>query len=294
MYNLLMKQKTKFIGIDLGGTKIVLEAFDGEMKQVVRTKEKTDSKSQKTVLDQIYRLIDQVIKPSTKAIGIAVPGPVNTIKGIVANTPHLPLKKNLGLRNLLKKRYKIPVWLDNDINTFLFAESKRTRLKKMNTLVGVMIGTGVGGSIMIDGKMLHGKNGYAGEVGHMIIDQSAKWGSLEQKSSGSFISKLAKSLGIKEVVTTYDLDKNTTEAKKVKQSLIENVGIGLANLNLIFNPDAFVLGGSIYHLFLAEHKGELKKIIGQHAMDSKSPPLINGQKKTSAAKGVAMMAKDRF
>ena len=287
-----MKQKPNYIGIDLGGTKIVLEFFDAKMKTLISIKEKTDSKSQTSVLKQVYRLIDGVINKETQAIGIAVPGPVNIEKGTIAKTPHLPFKKNLPLQSLIQKRYKIPVVIDNDINAFLIAESQRPALKKMKNLVGVMIGTGVGGAIMVNGQIVRGKNGYTGEVGHMVIDQHSELGTFEQKTSGIFISKLAKSLGIKKEMTPYDLDKSTPESKKIKKALVENTGLALANLNLIFNPEAFVLGGSMYHLFLANHKKELEKIIKNRSLDGHCPKLIDGQKKTSVAKGVAIKSKN--
>lgn len=285
-----MKQKPTFIGLDLGGTKILMEGFDANLKLLIRVRKKTQTQSQTALMDQIYGLINTMASPKMKAIGIAVPGPVHFKKGTVLKTPHLPFQKNLPLKALLEKRYKVPVIVENDINAFLIAEHQRPALKKMKHVVAVMIGTGVGGSVMVNGEILQGKNGYAGELGHMVIDASSKLATFEQKTAGSFIEALAKSMGMGKM-TTYELIKNTPESRKIKQALVQHMGTALANINLIFNPEAIVLGGSMYHLFLADRKDELRKIIAQHSMDGQSPKLTDGQKKTSVAKGVAMLAK---
>ena len=285
-----MKKETTAIGIDLGGTKVLLEAFDGRMGLLKRHEEKTDGHSQKAVLEQLHRLIRKAFGPKTKVLGIAVPGIVNR-EGKVIRTPHLPLR-NLELRKIMEKHYRIPVVVENDISAFLMAEAQRPALKKMKNLVGLMVGTGVGGAIIADGKLLYGQHGYAGEVGHIVIDASSPLAALEQKAGGASIPQLARTLGIKRKMTAYDLDSEGPEARKIKSSLIQSVGMALANLNLIFDPEAFVLGGSIYHLFLSSRKAELRKIVAGRALDGRCPQLIDRQKKPSVARGVAMMAMD--
>ena len=175
------------------------------------------------------------------------------------------------------------------MNAFLYAQKHRTALKPYDTIVAVMVGTGVGGAIMTDDQLLYGKQGFAGEVGHMVINAGGELKSLEQNCSGDFIPKICKALGIKDKITPYDLSNNTADAKKVKKHIVDQLGLGLANLNLIFNPSAIVLGGSVYRHHLRNSKSALQKTIAKHSLDGKNPLLFDANPKNSAAEGMARM-----
>ena len=123
--------KIKYIGIDVGGSKILLQAFNDKLKVLDEKIIKTDIRHGKTgFLKQLYSLIDEFFSKSVKGIGIAVPGIVDQKKGILVHAPHLPTGKDLKLKSLLKKRYKVSTHLDNDINGFLAEESQKPTLKK--------------------------------------------------------------------------------------------------------------------------------------------------------------------
>jgi len=270
------------MGIDVGGTKILLETFDKKMGLVDRVKVSTQTKKgEKGFTDQLFSLIEKNLTDSIKTIAIGLPGIVHREKGLLVKAPHLPTKKNYPIRTLIEKRFKRAVYVDHDINAFLWAEKDRPQLKKYRNIVAVMVGTGVGGAIVCEGEMVYGASGYAGEVGHMIISQHGPLKSLEQNTSGSFMPAIAKSLKTKG---------KDAEDPKVKKHILEQLGIGLANLNLIFNPDVFVLGGSIYHYHLAKHKKLLEKAISSYSLDGKSPRIIEAGRNTSVARGMAMMA----
>jgi len=280
---------SRIIGIDVGGTKTLLQVFDQKLNLIEETKVRTEvKKGRRGFVNQLYELIDWFFGKDIKGIGIAVPGIVDMNKGTLVEAPHLPTGKNLSLRKLIKDRYKVPVIIDNDINGFLTAEKETAKLKKYKNIIALMLGTGLGGAIMANGQMVYGKNGYAGEVGHIITNSGGQLKTLEQNTSGHYVPKIAKMLGIKKKFTAPDLDDNTPEAKKIKQYLIDQFGTGLANLNLIFNPDVFVLGGSIYRIHLSDKKKLLEKIIVRHSLDKSSPKLIDASRKTSVAKGMAM------
>lgn len=263
-----MKQTIKYIGIDVGGTKILIQAFDGKLNVVGEKKVKTDVRhGRKGFVNQLYGLIDEFFSKSVKGIGIAVPGIVDQKTGILVHAPHIPESKDLKLRELLKKRYKVPVHADNDINAFLSEESHKPYLKKFKNLLAVMVGTGLGGAAIVHGKMMYGANGYAGEFGHIVINKSDKLSTLEQNTSGYYREKYP----------------------EIKKDLVKNLGIGLANLNLIFNPEAIVLGGSVYMNHASNKKREFAKIIAKHSLDGKAPKLFDAGSQTSVAKGAVRL-----
>jgi glucokinase len=283
------KKQSKIIGVDVGGTKILLQTFDEKLNLIDETKVRTMTrKGKKGFTDQLYELIDWFFHKDIKGIGIAVPGIVDINKGLLVKAPHLPTGKSFPLKRLIESRYKVPVFVDNDVTAFLVAEKETSKLRKYKNIIAVMVGTGLGGAIAANGRIVYGENGYAGEVGHIITNSDGKLKTLEQNTSGSYIPRIAKELEIKKKISARDLEENTPESQKIKKHLVDQLGIGLSNLNLIFNPDVFVLGGSIYRLFISDKKKKLKAIIKIHSLDGSSPGLIDAGQKTSVAKGMAM------
>jgi len=261
-------KKIKYIGIDVGGTKILIQAFDEKLRVVGEKKVKTDvDVGLAGFLKQLYGLIDEFFGKTVKGIGIALPGIVNQKTGELVRAPHLPTGRNFKIRNLLKNRYKVAVHVDHDIHAFLADEYVKPRLKKYKNVLALMVGTGLGGAAIVDGKMMYGANGYAGEFGHIIINKGDKLMSLEQNTSGHY-SELY---------------------PNIKKDCVRNLGIGLANLNLIFNPDAIVLGGSVYLNHIAQKKTELIKIIKKHSLANQSPKLFDADLTTSVARGAVRL-----
>ncbi len=264
-----MEIKPKFIGLDVGGTKILIQSFDAKLNAIRTKMIKTDVRhGRASFLKQLYELIDEFFAKSVKGIGVALPGIVNQKKGTLVHAPHLPTGKDLKLKSLLEKRYKASVHLDNDINAFLAEESQNTRLKKYKNILAVMVGTGLGGAAIVDGEMVYGKDGFAGEFGHMVVNQSdKKLRTLEERTSGHYLKKYP----------------------KLKKELAENLGIGLSNLNLIFNPEVIVLGGSIYLNHLSSKKKQLERIIAKHSLAKQAPKLMDASDKTTVAKGAVLL-----
>ncbi len=264
----MKNKKAKFLGIDVGGTKMLIQAFDKKLRVLDEKMVKTDVRhGQKGFLTQLYDLINEFYSKSVKGIGVAVPGIVDQPKGVLVHAPHIPSGKNLKLKSLLQKKFKTEVHIDNDINAFLAAEYLNPAVHKYQHVLGVMVGTGVGGAVIIDGEMFYGRDGHAGEFGHMVLNLDHKLKTLEHLTGG------------------YYKKKNPALAK----SIIEHLGIGLSNLNLIFNPEAIVLGGSVYHNHIAHKKTRLEKIIARHSLSKKAPKLIDASSTTSVAKGAVFL-----
>ena len=263
-----METKPKYIGIDIGGTKIQIQSFDGKLNIISEKKVPTDTMhSEKGFLKELFGLIDEFFCISVKGIAIAVPGIVEKKTGVLVQAPHLPTRKNLKLKEIIYRRYKVKVCVINDINAFLEDEYSMPRLKKYKNIIAVMVGTGLGGAAIVDGKMLSGAKGFACEFGHIVIDKSGKLKTLEENTSGHYMAKYP----------------------ELRKNGLRNLGIGLAGLNLIFNPEAIVLGGSVYIKHMASKKKELIKIIKQHSLDKSSPVLFDADSKSSVCRGAVKM-----
>lgn len=287
----MAKTNTYYIGIDVGGTKMLLQTFDRKKNLVAEERMPTISKKgEKEFLKGLGSLIEKYFHNKIKGIGIALPGIVDQEKGKLISAPHLPVK-NTAIQKKLEKQFNCPILLENDVNAFLFAQMQTDKFNKYKNVLAIMLGTGVGGAAFVDGKLLKGKTGFAGEMGHMIINYKGKLKTFEQNCAGSYIPKIAKELELKEKMTAYDLAKDDSNSRKIKKTLIKNLGIGLINLSLIFEPEAIILGGSIYKRYLKEGKKELQESIKKHMLSGKSPAIFNLLEKHTAAKGVVKMMK---
>ena len=262
----MFKAKPKYIGLDVGGTKILMQTFSASLEVMEEKTVKTVKTSEKAFLAQLNELIDSVFYRGIKGIGIAVPGIVKN-NGILKKAPHLPTKKDLHLKKRIENRYKRPVHLDNDVTAFVIAESKRFNLEKHKNILGLMVGTGVGGAAIVNGEVMYGKDGYAGEFGHMFQEAGK---TLEQLIGGIFQSK--------------------TAAEKSKE-LAESLAIGLSNLNHAFNPSIIVLGGSMYHIHLKKHKPLMEKIIKKYSLSKEAPRLVDARQIDQVPKGVVLPLK---
>lgn len=246
------------IGVDIGATKI---AFGQVMVQGLRFKvqgylkvetPKERRKAVKVIIENIRKLLTEKIK----GIGIGAPGSLDRQKGIISFAPNLPDWKNLDLKKPLAKEFKIPIFFDNDANCFALAETKFGAAKGLNYVVGLTIGSGLGGGIIIDGEIYHG-TGFAGEIGHMTIDPNGpkcscgNRGCLEVYVSGGAIVKRYKELtGVKKSSMeiekeSYGRNVKSNPALKVIQETGRYLGIGLASICNILNPEMITLGGGV-------------------------------------------------
>ncbi|PIZ48311.1 hypothetical protein COY32_00070, partial [candidate division WWE3 bacterium CG_4_10_14_0_2_um_filter_41_14] len=159
--------KNKYIlGIDVGGTNIKFGLVDSRYK-LVESSQIPTPKTEKAVINLLIKIIEGK-KPVIKAVGIGLPGPIDLKRGIILRTPHLPIK-NVPILNLIKRHINKPLKIDNDANLFTLAEATVGAGKKYKNVVGITLGTGIGGGIVINKKIYHGRNN-AGEVGHQFID----------------------------------------------------------------------------------------------------------------------------
>jgi len=164
------------VGVDLGGTKTMALVFDEHYHVVGREKSKTKATRGDKAL---YADIEAVIKAALRnadvttaqlvGIGIGVPGPVANPEGRILFTPNLPFK-NFPMRARLQKTFKVPVAVDNDVNVGVLAELYFGAAEGKRHVLGVFPGTGIGGGLIVDGRIMRGASGAAGEIGHTLID----------------------------------------------------------------------------------------------------------------------------
>jgi len=243
------------IGIDLGGTKIEGILLDDKFNVIERIRIPTQQeKGYNSIIDSIVSLVNSLKKISddTVSIGVSAPGAISKKTSLIKNSnTHcligMPLKEDL------EQALKQKIALDNDANCFTIAEAALGAAKEYNVVFGVIIGTGVGGGIVINGNLHQGRTNIAGEWGHhtLRIDGNkcycGKLGCVETYISGPALEKRWTTLtGKTEALSTIiqNIDK-TKSGLQWKKEFLENFAIGLANVIDILDPDVIVLGGGV-------------------------------------------------
>ncbi len=268
-----MENKNIVIGIDIGGTKIIFAQVEGEkvISDVLSYKTPDTSDG---ILDILYEGIEKLLKSyPAKAIGIASAGTVDLenskVTGSTGNLP--PGYKNLELKKILEEKFKIPVFIENDANAAAFAEFKTGSAKGHLNNITLTLGTGIGGGIITEGRILKGRTGAGAEVGHIPMTREKKrkctcgnWDCWESYASGTgyviTAREMAEEIPIEEregilkdkvisELTTYDiiegLKKDDPFAKKVHDVWEDYLSMGMGALINIFEPDSIVLSGGM-------------------------------------------------
>ncbi len=263
------------IGLDIGGTNIKGILLDGAKvrgKIKIPTKSKTN---QKMILRQIFKCVEKLTKKGEKinGIGIGVAGPVDFKNQKILNPPNVTALKDLELGKIIEKNFRIKTIIDNDVHCLVFAEALLGAGKNKKIVVGLGLGTGVGGGIVIDKKIIYGKSGTAGEMGHMTIDKYGRKcacgqkGCLEAYIGEKGVRKTAFEFFKKRIdtISLYNLArKGDEQALETWKETGKYLGIGLANIVDMFNPDVIVIGGGIANageLLLNSAKSEMRKNI---------------------------------
>lgn len=237
------------IGIDLGGTSIKTGLVSAKGAIIKKCEMPTEArKGTKTVINNIISSINNVKTGKISGIGIGSPGPMDYKKGVIANPVNLPFR-NIPLRQIIQNKFKIKTFLDNDANCFALAEAIFGQGKKYENIVGITLGTGLGGGFVTNKKIYHGRSN-AAELGHMTIKfdgikaRSGNDGDIEEYAAARGITKLYD--GKNNPYSIYKLAmKGNKRAKKAFGAMGCYLGIELANILYAFDPDIIVIGGKI-------------------------------------------------
>jgi len=267
------------LGIDLGGTKILTAVATAQGKMLSRDHSVTPAtKGQEAVVQSILESIGRALEQAgiaasqLSAIGVGAPGLSNPETGILFTSPNLPGWRDVPLRDVIEKELGKKAFLINDANAAALGELYFGAAKGAHHFIYITISTGIGGGIIIDGEVYTGSIGTAGEVGHMTIDDDGppcncgNRGCWETLASGTAMAREARKQ-IKEGARTSILGYAEGDVEKVTAQVIHNaakegdslakelitrtgyyVGVGLANLVNIFNPELIVIGGGLSNI----------------------------------------------
>ena len=275
------------IGVDLGGTntRTALVARSGDILE--KQKEETlAAEGHEKVIAKLIRNIDRQRANADQygrrvaAVGVGAPGVIHEQTGVVVKSPNFPDWNDLPLKQILERELKLPVFIENDANAAALGEQWRGAAKNIRSMIFLTLGTGVGGGIVLDGRIWHGADGMAGEVGHMTIIPDGRTcgcgnrGCLEMYASSRGIVMTFKAMCAGEHLDVEDRQEITsaqiyqaarngnTMAHLVMKDMGRYLGIGIANLINIFNPEMVVIGGGVkdaWDLFVDATREEVRK-----------------------------------
>jgi glucokinase len=259
------------IGVDLGGTKVAVAPLVGRHfgDSVLLP---TDRSGSGALIDQLVAMVNKIRSDDLAAVGIGVPSIVEFDTGTVVSSVNIPLK-DVSLRSVLGERLGVPVFVDNDATVAALAEAHDAELRLVaHNLVMITIGTGVGGGIVLGGRIYRGSTGGAGEFGHTLVGLDLSGpsvpaptsfpqpGSLEHAAAGHALDRLVAEAAASDpdsalgrlkaedkAVLGPEAVPAAEEGDAVAQRIIEvwaeRVGIGIANAINTFDPDEVVIGG---------------------------------------------------
>jgi len=250
-----MSKTPNIITLDIGGTKINIGLIN-RFGKILKSKKLLTPKN--LTVDKfnlgIYQLINNFKNDQTTKIGIALAGQISWPDGLIINSPNLKFLKKTNLKKYLESKFKLPVFIDNDAHCFTLAEALMGVGKKFNTVIGLTLGTGVGGGIVINQKIIRGANNTVGEFGHMkltsdnLICACGLCGHLESYVSGPGMIKIFKQLTGQKLSTALIEKKfyqKNPAARQTLEIMAKYLGMGLANITNNYNPDIIVLGGGL-------------------------------------------------
>ena len=287
------EKKEYLVGVDLGGTKILAGVFKSSLGCLGRSKMSTKpQRGAKGVIERIARCVEDAIDEcdlsvkQMRGVGIGAPGAVDSDSGKVIFAPNLGWEK-VDLKKELEAHLGLPVFVENDCHACTLGIYETELESKPRHVVGIFLGTGIGGGIILEGKLYSGFNRTAGELGHMVIEvggpkcSCGNRGCFEALASrGAIFRKIQSDVkaGQKTVLTEMlgpglpdmrsgDLRKAIRQGDKYIEKVIEDAaeytGIAIANLVNILNPEVVVLGGGL----ITALEDEMMAIILETAKD---------------------------
>ena len=264
------------LAIDVGGTKIRIAIISGKGKIIAKEQRLTlADEGLEAVTGRIISGIDRLLRLKNLApsqlhsIGIAAAGAIDSEKGLITSSPNLPGWCDVPLRDIVKSKYGVDTFLINDASAAALGEHEFGAGRGVNNLIYLTVGTGIGGGIIIDGKLYLGPSGSAGEIGHMTIDVNGQrcscgnTGCLETLASGTAMAKEAikrikqgEKSSLTEIVggKIENITADTVEvaarggdslASEVISEAATYLGVGMVNLVNIFNPEMVIVGGGV-------------------------------------------------
>jgi glucokinase len=314
-----------FIGLDLGGTKIATALVDAEGQVLARDLRETQAaEGLQAVIDRMADAASRVmiqagaVPTQVKAIGVGAPGPIDAKAGLVTSPPNLPGWSNVPLKKRLEEVLGIPTFLENDANAAALGEHLFGAGQRAENMIYVTASTGVGGGLILGGRIYSGSTGAASEIGHMTVLPRGPHcgcgnrGCLEALASGTAIAREGKERVVRGVPTLItelaEGDPERVSAKLVAQAAAQGdieaqeiiddamsyLGVGMASLVNLFNPELIVIGGGLTNMREGLF-GPVRRIIDRRAFRTSAgavevvPSLLGDDVGTVGAAAVAML-----
>ena len=319
---------TNVVGVDMGGTKILSAVIDaeGNILGTAKVSTKADAGTS-VVIDRIAASIQQAIgksgvtAASIEAVGIGAPGPLDPETGVVIFAPNLGWR-DVPLKAELEARVGIPTFVDNDVNVGTLGEHAFGAGKGVQNIVGIFVGTGIGGGIILHGELFHGASKTAGEIGHIIVKADGpKCGcgvrgclealasrtamtkqlqkAIEKKGKKSVISKLTDGdlSAIRSGVLAKAIRSNDKLTLKVFKKATKYLGIGIGSIVNFLNPEMIILGGGVVEALDDTFLDNIRAAAEKYAL----PNTLDGVQivraklgDNSGILGAAALARQRF
>ena len=263
------------VAIDLGGTKIRSIVVDADGQILGEDRRETDAdQGQERVIARLVASAHAAIALSGVAfssllgVGVSAPGPVDFERGVLYQPPNLPGWDAVPLANVLRDRLSLPAFLENDANAAALGESRYGAGRGARHMLYLTISTGIGGGLVLDGRLYRGADGSAGELGHMTVDENGpehscgQRGCLEVMASGTAIARMAREAveagrsdmlarlaRSEDELTAVEVDKAADAGDPAAVEILARashyLGVGFANYLNIFNPEVIVIGGGV-------------------------------------------------
>lgn len=319
--------KRAMLGIDIGGTKTLFGLFDEEFSVVDEMKIKTRADKEKAFTrgleESVSSLLDSAERKGLTVVGVGVgcAGSIDRETELLTVSPNIPFLKGYPLKRRLARMTGTPVFIGNDVHMGLYGEQQLGAAKGLKHVLGIFFGTGIGGAVIIDGKLYEGANGAAGEVGHTLMSPlghlagSERQGVLDDFASRNAIAGEAASMAAKHMAPHLykaagaDVDRITSKAlaeaieagdKKLEEmvrSRARMAGIVISNLVDFLCPEMIVLGGGLVEsmpsLFRKEFAAGIRAHTNADVRDAVRIAVIELAGHSVSA-GAAKMAWHRF
>ena len=257
-----------WLGVDLGGTKILTGLFDDNLQLLARNKQPTGAEAGPVgVFGRVAQAVDAVLREAkvepeqVRGMGFAIPGQIEPGKPVVRFAPNLDWR-NVDCQTLLPKSWPWPVFLENDVRMGTYGEFAHGAAKGAKHVFGIFVGTGVGGGFILDGELFTGFNGHAGEIGHIVLDWR-KGTTLESIAGRKYQMKRAKEM-VDDAPKRIRKEWKGVDTEKVKSSQLAEfylkddpiavaiiddaaraIGAAIGSVVNLMSPEIVVIGGGV-------------------------------------------------
>jgi glucokinase len=259
------------IGVDLGGSKMRVAVVDGSQKILHRSTEASRGRSEEEILATLERELAEARSacPEVAAAGLGIPCTIDQRRGVAIASVNLPLV-DVPIRELMRERLGLPVFIDNDVNAAILAEHRFGAARGAENAVMIALGTGIGGGLILGGKVYRGTHGAGAELGHMVVEMDGprcqgncpNHGCIEAVASGTALGREGRAAAERapdsmlgralaeggdlggEAVTDAALAGDET-AREVVALIGRRLGVAFSSLANIFEPDVIVVGGGV-------------------------------------------------